>query len=303
MTAWLMTLNSIYAVFQSYTFNGNIEEYWRYTFLLEEKLKANPEYETRFIYYQLLRDDELRSSGLFVSALQYSYSAAFASFYFIVKIFGAVKTKQTGLLTLYIAGAAICIAGVLASQVRASLITLIISLATYFACYHPRGKEKFKHRRALLLLSASVLTYALALLLFGTKFDSSVQGRIVQYTYGLQNFKITGFWPGSFKGQFDSYYLYASMTFGAALFFWIYFILTSYSSIYKKINSANLSPKENFNTVIAFCTIPAAMVLACFQHLAGSLYYQIVWLLLFALLKTTKAQACPDSQPYSATTR
>lgn len=290
-TSILITINSIYAIQQYITFDGNIESHWRYAFLLDEKLKANSDYETRFIYYQLLRDNELRSSGMFVSALQYSYAAAFASFYFLVNLVSSLRKKDILTAFVHFIFASCCIGGVLVSQVRASLIILAISLIIFFACYSYSTRNSFNYRRSILILTGSILSYALVLFMFGSKFDSSVQGRVVQYFFGLDNFTPLGYWPGSFRGQFDSYYIYGLLTFGLAMPIWIACIIKLYASGFKKANSLDLVGSDRTCLTIAFCVIPSILLLACFQHVAGSLFYQLAWFSLFVQAKTSAKKA------------
>lgn len=73
--AFLVVLNAVKAIYDYYSFNGLVESSWRYDFLIELNLRNNPDYESRMAVYQIVRNDNLRSSGLFVSALEFSFIA------------------------------------------------------------------------------------------------------------------------------------------------------------------------------------------------------------------------------------
>ncbi|VDA96518.1 hypothetical protein BANRA_04433 [Klebsiella pneumoniae] len=110
--ALMVVGNSIIAIIDYYNFNGIAESSWRYDFLIDLNLKTDSDYESRMVVYQIVRNGNLRSSGLFVSALQYSYIAGMFCFYFYLKLLNSLKWLNFSGLALSLISMIICLAGV-----------------------------------------------------------------------------------------------------------------------------------------------------------------------------------------------
>lgn len=274
--------NSAFAVVQYYTFSGDFESSWRYDFLLQEALRADVTFESRLMEYQIVRDGNLRSSGLFASALQFSYSAALACFYFYCRSLDLMRRGRIFSALGWGALMVLCAWGVYVSQVRASLIIVAVSVALHGICFSARNGGRFKAGSAIAIGAGAVAAFAWALTFHASAFDASVQGRIPQYAYLVQNFIVFGHGAGAFRGKFDSYYIYGFLTFGLAFAIWILYVLRLYwRSFGGRMRDWTL-PGNVMLRGFMFASIVPMLVISSFQHVSGSLYYQVIWMLLFA---------------------
>jgi len=277
-----IAVNSAFAVLQYYTFSGDFESTWRYDFLLQEALRADSDFETRLMEYQIVRDGNLRSSGVFASALQFSYSAALACFYFYCR--SSDLFRRGRIFTAVGCGALmiLCAWGVYVSQVRASLIIVLVSAALHAICFSTRDGGRFKAGIAIAIGVGAVVVFAWALTFHASAFDASVQGRIPQYAYLVQNFIAAGHGVGSFRSKFDSYYIYGFLTFGIVFAGWIVYVLRVYWRSFGGRMAEWRSPGDVMLRGFMFSSVIPMLVVCSFQHVSGSLYYQVIWMLLFA---------------------
>lgn len=274
----LTILNSILAIYQYNAFDGNAESSWRYNFLVEARQNNESNTEERFVNYQIVRDDKLRASGIFVSALQYSYIAAMAAFYLLLKLF-LEQRKKLIIRAVYTAAFLVLFAGVIVSQVRASLIILAICIAAFFF-FVKRSKHTivFSTKKSVALI---IFSYALILFVLfffgGDALDDSAAGRVPQYLKAISEFTVLGAGLGKYKGQFDSYFVYGTMTFGIAFFI----IPLIYARLFSSAFSlAPRLPENEIIIIFAFGISISAAIISLFQHLSGSIYYYMTWILL-----------------------
>lgn len=292
----LLTLaNTAIALFQYSTFNGDPQSSWRYDFLVDARQNNETENEERFVTYQIVRDDKLRASGIFVSALQYSYLAAFSAFYIFLQILTVKKNKlflYLGYSTLFLT----FILGMLASQVRASFIILIVAIATYYLCTKrsPIGITLLTKRAfTLILVNYSILL--LTLFIFGAdSLDASAAGRAPQYLKAISEFSVIGAGLGKYRGQFDSDLVYGSLTLGVMFLFIPYLFVTMFRKASSK--QALYSDKNAYTVTLAFCIATSVATVSLFQHLSGTVLYYVTWLLLIT-------SATRVSNPSSQATR
>ncbi|WP_349985204.1 hypothetical protein ABRP17_001280 [Stenotrophomonas sp. WHRI 8082] len=287
--ATLIAANSLLAVFQYYSFSGDYESIWRYDFLLQESLRADSSFEDRMVEYQIVRAGELRSSGLFASALQYSYSAALCCFYFYCIAWSRLSKTRLLAAVLPLTLMAVCAMGVYVSQVRASLMIVVVSIAIHFFAFGGiSGKQRVG--RALFIGFGCVAAFLVAIIFFFNSFDSSVQGRVPQYALLIQEFRFFGHGVGAFRGRFDSYYVYGMLTFGVLFPIWIIWVINLYR---RSFPSRRVGARQSGNVVIQgfiFASIIPALVIACFQHFSASLYYQMIWLMLFSAVRAARGR-------------
>jgi len=274
--------NSAFAVLQYYTFSGDFESTWRYDFLLQEALRADSDFESRLMEYQIVRDGNLRSSGVFASALQFSYSAALACFYFYCRSSDLIRRGRLLSSVGWGALMILCAWGVYVSQVRASLIIVLVSIALHVICFSARDGGRFKAGIAISIGVGAVVVFAWALMFHASAFDASVQGRIPQYAFLVQNFIAAGHGVGSFRSKFDSYYIYGFLTFGIIFAAWLIYVLRVFWRSFGGRMAKWKPPGDTMLRGFMFSSVIPMLVICSFQHVSGSLYYQVIWMLLFA---------------------
>lgn len=275
----LTLLNTALAIFQYTTFNGDPQSSWRYDFLVDARQNNESDTEDRFVTYQIVREDKLRASGIFVSALQYSYLAAMSAFYIFLQITIVRKNKfvfYSGYSLLFM----ILIGGILASQVRASLIMLAISIISYLFCTSRSSTRiSFFTKRAFALIFASYTALLVVLFKFGAdSLDASAAGRAPQYLKAISDFSLLGAGLGKYRGQFDSDIVYGIITFGIAFVLIPLMFVTLFRKAFNK--QANYSDGNSVILILAFCITTSAATVTLFQHLSGTIYYYMAWLLL-----------------------
>lgn len=277
----LTLLNTTIALYQYATFNGDPQSSWRYDFLVDARQNNETENEERFVSYQIVRNDNLRASGIFVSALQYSYLAAFSAFYIFLQML-AVKRNKFVFYLGYSSLIFVFILGMLASQVRASLIILAVAIATYLICTKrkPNGIQLLP-KRALTLVLINYSILLLTLFVFGADtLDTSAVGRVPQYIKAISEFSIFGAGLGRYRGQFDSDLVYGSLTLGVMFLFIPYLFVRTFNKAFSK--PALYSDGNAHIVTLAFCIATSAATVSLFQHISGSALYFITWLLLFS---------------------
>lgn len=280
LTGVAVAINSAIAIIDYVTFNGDPESIWRYSFLLEQRLSSNSDYEERLIGYQVSRGGNLRSSGVFASALHFSYIAAFTAFYYFSSTQINLRSRRWSRAASSSILFALCFGGVIVSQVRASLIIFASSIIIYYICSNiRRGSPSARVTASHSLLALGILAYAIFIIFFSGNFDASARGRLPQYVFGLQNLSILGAGLGSYTGQFDSYYVYGSVTFGIIFLIWIIYALQMHR---KAFSVRDFDVRGDLLHRVSFLALPPALLISAFQHFSGSLYYQIVWILLFS---------------------
>jgi hypothetical protein len=170
----------------------------------------------------------------------------------------------------------------LASQVRASFIILIVAIATYYICTKrsPTGITLLT-KRAFTLILANYSILLLTLFIFGAdSLDASAAGRAPQYLKAISEFSIIGAGLGKYRGQFDSDLVYGSLTLGVMFLFIPYLFVTMFRKTSSK--QALYSDKNTYTVTLAFCIATSVATVSLFQHLSGTVLYYVTWLLLIA---------------------
>lgn len=275
----LTLLNTSLALFQYITFNGDPQSSWRYDFLVDARQNNESNTEERFVTYQIVREDKLRASGVFVSALHYSYLAALSAFYVFLQMM-AVRKNKFIFYSLYSTLFIFFVAGMLASQVRASLIMLALCLISYFFCTN-RSLDNiyFSVKKTIALIVVSYTALFAVLFKFGAdSLDASAAGRAPQYIKAISDFSVLGAGLGKYRGQFDSDIVYGVITFGV-----FYFIIPLvFINLFKKAYSKQVKQGYSNNAIVilGFCVAISVAIVSLFQHLSGSIFYYVAWLLL-----------------------
>lgn len=274
----LVFINSLIAIYQYCTFSGLYVEHWRYQFLLDLNLKLDPDYPARLAQYQVMRNGNLRASGVFISALSNSFITCLMLLYCIISSIYRKKTRF-----IWVCASLVLFAGLYVSQVRASFFMLLISLATLFFLFKYSSVDNRLTVRAypkIAILSSVLLSILMLLYIFfkgDDDVDASALGRIAQYVILFNDFTPFGKGLGSYKGNFDSYYIYALMTLGFPCLIVLYSLVKKYYLIFTAFRAGN-----NYKVEFAFlyAALPSLFFLMSFQHVAGSLYYLLTVLML-----------------------
>lgn len=277
--ALLVVLNAVKSIYDYYTFNGMVESSWRYDFLIELNLRNNADYESRMAVYQIVRNGNLRSSGFFVSALEFSFIVAMFFFYYYLKFLNSIKYNNAKLFFYSFVSMLICFVGVYVSQVRTAFIIIVFNLIFYHLFFNRNELISFKPRLTLICATFCSLIMFAIIYYLGDSADASSYGRLAQYVYLVTAFNPLGVGFGEYKGMFDSFYVYALLTFGIPALYFIYFFAKRYVSIFKeKIYVDNIYLP--FLGLI-FTAFPVMLLAMSFQHVATSLYYTVNFLCFF----------------------
>jgi hypothetical protein len=280
------------ASYQYLTFDGDLEAVWRHDFLLALNLKQDPDYPIRMLQYQIVRDGALRASSVFISAIDFSIFAASIGVLAFVNL--VVRRRwSSGLLT------ALAVVGVLVSQVRIGFIVLGMGAFLTLAF---GSRSRLVRTAALLsplLAIAAIFAY---IVLGGGLNDPSTLGRLPQYTYLLREFSATGSGFGSYRGRFDSYFIYAGLTLGAGVLLLalaIAWIGARLERVDRLLTVARAHPEHRVLARFALVQLLASVVVFSVHHTAGSVSYFLVFLL--AMLASRLAP--PTHAPRDATSR
>jgi len=203
----------VMTIYALYVYSLPASEYkslWYYDFVAGQKLSTG--IDERLTEYQFIRNGKLRSSGFFVSAIEYSLFCVVA---FTVTAAAAVTGIRGIPRIVFAALSAFFAVGIYISQVRAGILSAVIALAAVSA-FHI-----FKRLRPMPMLIIPIALAALSLIavaLKGSGLDASTTGRIPQYAAFTHEFRPTGygFIPLVNNGPTfrDSWYLSTVMTFG-----------------------------------------------------------------------------------------
>ncbi|MFH2502125.1 hypothetical protein ABK730_09180 [Klebsiella indica] len=276
---FLVILNAIKAIYDYYVFNGNVESSWRYDFLIELNLRNNADYESRMAVYQIIRNGNLRSSGFFVSALEFSFIVGMFFFYYYLTLLNSIKFNNAKMFLYSIVSMIICFLGVYVSQVRTAFIIIVFNIIFYHLCFRQNVMIKFRPKLTLIFATACSLIMFIIIYILGDSVDTSSYGRLAQYIYLLEAFNPIGVGFGGYKGMFDSFYVYGLLTFGLPFLYFIYFFIMRYVKIFRD----NIYADNVYFPLVGliFTAFPVMLLAMSFQHVAGSLYYSVNLLGLF----------------------
>ncbi|MBL5902090.1 hypothetical protein [Serratia fonticola] len=280
--AILVVINTLIAIYQYITFNGLAESSWRYNFIKELQSRNDENYEERLVVYQVIRGDDLRASGLFASALAYSYVAGMYCFYFYTKIFKRINSQNLLTKVLQLLAMIICAVGVYVSQVRSAFIIIAFCMICHFIGINRKHGGVVKLKPTLLMtfsLLASFLMFIYLSLAGPDQLDASSYGRVLQYIQLIESFSLFGAGLGAYKGLFDSFYIYGFMTFGISFLLFVFYFIKYYIKTFK--STKLIGTISDSMLVFCFTAFPSMILLMSFQHVAGSIYYTLNFFILF----------------------
>lgn len=287
---YLVIFNAVIAIYQYITYKGIPESSWRFDFLQVLNLRNDPNYEERMVVYQIERDGNLRASGLFLSALSFSFLEAFYCVYYALSLLNK-KMQFSDLLKNGLC-ISILLLGIYCSQVRTSLIIVFFSfLFLFFVRKSQRCFLRFKPKLAIFVsIWLCFFTFFSIIILGEDSIDASSYGRINQYITLYDNFRLGGYGLGSYKGLFDSFYIYGFMTFGIPFAVFVFYLVFVYCRAYsseKKFYDDSIHFKYKLFLLLAFVSFPALLYVMSVQHTSGSIYYILNFYLLFLIGRTS----------------
>jgi hypothetical protein len=276
VTSLLMFANGVYGYIEYIGYSGNYETYWNYKSLLQSYTKVNSDYNDYYLIYQIERNGEIRASGFFVSALTAAYSYGFVAVYYLNDFF---KTKDKSHFKNKFVAIIMVFSFVFFSyftQVRTAFLMVFLSIFLLLA-FRVSKTPKARRRLTVLLpiLCIGCLYFYLASDFIYFKDDSS-QGRLAQYLILIQDFSILGAGCGSYPHLFDSFYIYTLLEYGIFALFFPIIILRMTNN-----NNRNIDDSTYIQLITFF-------ILCSFQHIAGSLYYFLLLLMINTKSKHNK---------------
>lgn len=263
----LLVINGIYSLVEFLTYTGEFQSYWRYRSLLKSKLGLNSDYNENQLFYQIVRGDDIRSSGFIVSALAAGYLYGFLAIYYLTAAIEATYIPRR--IRLFLFSMAFLGFSYL-TQVRTSFMMIgvaigIIGLMKMIRSSKINAKVAYLVPVAMMLILYVYLTSSISLFK-----DASSQGRLVQYQTLINSFTVIGKGLGSYPRSFDSYYIYTLLEMGVFAFL-IYYLF------YQIMVDQRLRRRSNLHVYTQFAIF---LFICSFQHVSGSLYYLSFMLLL-----------------------
>lgn len=282
----LLVINGIYSLIEFLTYTGEFQTYWRYRSLLKSKLGLNSEYNENQLFYQIVRGDDIRSSGFIVSALAAGYLYGFLAIYYLTAAIEATYIPRR--IRLFLFSLAFLGFSYL-TQVRTSFMMIgvavgIIAMMKMIRSSKINAKLAFVVPIVMMAFLYLYLTSGLSLFK-----DASSQGRLVQYQTLINSFTVIGKGLGSYPRSFDSYYIYTLLEMG-------FFAFLIYYLFYKMMVDQRLYRKSNLHVYTQF----AIFIFICsFQHVSGSLYY-LSFVLLLTMNDLSKRRSIQQKQRIKA---
>lgn len=203
---------SVYAIYENLTFSGDFTKLWYYDFVAQAKESINT--DTHLLQYQFMRGDELRATGFFISAIEYSLFNALALTYAVISIYTSRSFSgrlHFSLISILLAG------GEIVANVRIGWIVFAVALlcATQVHFFGTRSFRKLAIAPVVILL----LSFAL-IIVSKADLDASSVGRLAQYASVPSAFRPEGYGLGAITNNGetykDSWYISVLMVFGIA---------------------------------------------------------------------------------------
>ncbi|AMO66976.1 hypothetical protein [Zhongshania aliphaticivorans] len=264
--------NGLIAIYQYYSYDGNIESTWRYELIQASWEYSQIEWHERFMSYQLERDEKLRASGLMNSALLFGFVASLA---FVLCVRGFLVFKSKGARFAFILAGGVLILSVHVSQVRTAIFVIVFS--ALYASYFDRIKSKAVFGVAAFLLAPIFILFVGYF--FSALLDSSAQGRVLQYYDAISSVSLMGEGLGKYVGRFDSFYVYSFRELGVFSILPIWYLVRAISRVnYDVHRQMKKNDKRAFSLMMALI-LSLSSVMAV-QHTAGSVFYFCIVFLL-----------------------
>lgn len=225
-----IAISCIMAIFSLYkfaTFSGDYRKLWYYNFvaLAKESIQT----DARLIQYQFVRGDQLRASGFFTSAIEYSLFNAFALTFSTIMLF-TTRSQRERLVLIPVT--LLLIFGEFSANVRIGWVVYALSIIGVIQLDFFKTRSFWK--LAVVPFFILLLTFAL-IITQKTELDASSVGRLAQYATVPSDFRLQGYGLGKItnNGEVykDSWYISVAMVFGVAsiLYAWLIFEPLQYS--------------------------------------------------------------------------
>jgi hypothetical protein len=265
---FLSILTVLYGLYQKYTYNGQISSLWFYDFF--GRYKENPVEEG---FYNFVRNDQLRTTSIFVSPVIYSIALSIPTLLVISKLFK--EKKLIGKINLVLV-LSFLIWGLMIAETRVGLFVTIIGLLILISCY-----IRILNRYAFLLAIPIVfIVLTFITMIFGYTEDLSALGRLIQYASFFDYFKVLGL---GFNNKyvltyFDTFYVSIFLVYGVLAFLPIIFIFKLNKLIYKLTKSSFYGRFFNVSTLAVSLSFVYSFA---FQFTAGAYPYKLLFVLVF----------------------
>ncbi len=255
-------INSLIAIMDYMSFDGNYLNYWRYDLLLSAKTNRDDSFITHFIEYQLVRNGNLRASGLFASALEFAF---FTAGNLIVSLHFLLKSSSLRNICILAIISCTLIVGIYVSQVRTAYLIVFGYIAIQIFIKHIKN---YRHVMNSLYIAFPIGIICLFFLLENQLDSSSIQ-RVYQYRQILNSpALIIPQGLGTFPQAFDSFFLFLYANIGILS-------LVVFSYFFKTMGMAIRSFSANEDKCYAYimAILITSFWVMSIQHFAGSLYY------------------------------
>jgi hypothetical protein len=242
-------ISIISTFFQFYTFNGELSSLWFYDYfatVLDIKLED--------VWFNYLRDDKLRATGLYVNTLINSMVIGFFSLFNFARVLysDCLKVRMVSIIILCGLMYALYL-----TNARIGFVMFFVGTICGLLFFKTRTKNFG------LLLSIPLFCIAMTFiaLLLGFIRDLSALGRLIQYVEFLSFLKIQGIGIGNdlVITQYDSWYISVLLAFGIFSVFYIglhYFLVRrlnfDHSNFVKIENNLSKSDLAFYFTIYAF---------------------------------------------------
>jgi len=232
----LIALACVMAVFSLYeylSFTGDFTKLWYYEFVARSK--ESIETESRMLQYQFMRDDSLRATGFFISAIEYSLFNAMVIAYAVLSIPNTRGFDRRLRLLLVIA---LLLAGEVVANVRIGWVMLALTLlcALQLHVYRIRSFAK------LAAMPVAMLLFSFAMIVVArTDLDASSVGRLAQYASVPAQFRPQGYGLGAITNNGetykDSWYISVLMVFGVASVGYVWLMFSPVTKALRRLGS------------------------------------------------------------------
>lgn len=257
-----------YAIYQKYSFNGNLSELWMYNFNTNESGENLIE-EGWFNY---LKNDTLRCTSVFTTPIDFSIICSILSLIFFAEY---INKRNFYYLIQFLIG----LYGIYLSQTRIGYS--ILGIGILISIYALKSKKIKIYFCVGLPVLGIIITFLL--LSLGIISDQSALGRVVQYIEFYSDFKLigNGFNYNSLF-NYDSFILCTFNVFGFwGLLYFIFYLYLLSSAIQKYNTKMTIFHAEDIYTI----SISSSMIYVFgFHHIAGSYSYWLSIMLLFNMI-------------------
>lgn len=213
---------SVFAIYEYLTFDGDFTHLWYYNFVAQAKESIDT--DAHLLQYQFMRGDALRSSGFFISAIEYSLFNALALTYAIISACTA-RTSSTRLIFIFVT--MLLAGGEVVANVRIGWVACALALLTAAQVHFLRTRSFTR----LAVAPTVILILSFLLIVFNkSALDASSVGRLAQYASVPSTFQVQGYGLGAIENNGatykDSWYISVLMVFGVASagYVWLMFM-------------------------------------------------------------------------------